>query len=215
MAARFLNPREIALLVPMPRVLTALGFAVNERTRRAPCILHGGSNVSAFSWTETGLWKCHSCGEGGDRIALIRAVRDCSFRGAVDFLATLAGVTYSHQKQSRAEIEQSRNHRKRAEQAAWELFDKVAALRSYYADALRRAERLATRIMERANQTDDLDAGWDALSRLGPALTFFLAAFDFSWSPDAETLARFALVSPSERRELILEGSESKNAIAA
>src|SRR5579872_2375840 len=86
--------REIAALVAMPRLLTALGFAVGERTHRCSCILHGGSNPTAFAWTDAGLWKCHSCGAGGDKIALVRAVRQCRFREAVEVLAALAGVEY-------------------------------------------------------------------------------------------------------------------------
>ena len=100
------NAREVAALVPMFRLLEALGFDVNERTRRAPCVLHGGSNRSAFSWTEKGLWKCHSCGQGGDRIALVRAVRKCSFRDAVELLAALAGAEFCASRASRAEIKQ-------------------------------------------------------------------------------------------------------------
>ena len=79
--------RQIAALVAMPRLLAELGFAVNERTRRAPCLLHSGSNPTAFAWREDGRWHCFSCGEGGDRIALVRAARRCSFREAVEFLS--------------------------------------------------------------------------------------------------------------------------------
>jgi len=87
-----MNAREVAALVLMSRLLAALGFTVNERTRRCPCVIHSGSNLTAFSWSEEGLWHCHSCGAGGDRIDLVRAVRQCSFGEAVEFFATLAGV---------------------------------------------------------------------------------------------------------------------------
>src|SRR5712691_2912375 len=94
------DAREIAVLVPTAQLLAALGFDVNERTRRCACILHGGANPTAFSWREDGRWHCFSCGRGGDRIALVRAVCGCSFREAVTFLAQLAGVEYRVQKLS-------------------------------------------------------------------------------------------------------------------
>jgi hypothetical protein len=98
-----MNAREIAALVPMPRLLESLGFTVNERTRRCACLIHGGANPSAFSWAQEGWWKCYSCGAGGDRIALVRAVRECSFREAVEFLAKLAGISVPDWRVSPAE----------------------------------------------------------------------------------------------------------------
>lgn len=89
------TPHEISAAVDMSRLLEALGLGVNLRTRRCACQLHGGSNLSAFAWTDSGLWRCHSCGRGGDRIALVRAARRCSFREAVHFLAEVAGVAYT------------------------------------------------------------------------------------------------------------------------
>jgi hypothetical protein len=93
------NPRDIANLVPTPDLLRALGFDPNERTRRARCILHAGSNPNAFSWRD-GLWRCHVCQRGGDRIALVREAKECSFSEAVRFLAMLAGVEFCPVRQS-------------------------------------------------------------------------------------------------------------------
>jgi hypothetical protein len=103
------DAREVARLVPMPQLLYSFGFDVNERTRRAPCLLHSGSNPTAFSWTHEGLWHCHSCGMGGDKIALVRAVRNCSFSDGVDFLAGFAGVQYRANRKSHEEIKQLRS----------------------------------------------------------------------------------------------------------
>jgi hypothetical protein len=105
--------RQVAALVPTALLLSALGFDVSERTRRCACILHGGSNRTAFSWTEEGFWKCHSCGAGGDRIALVRAARRCSFPEAVEFLAVLAGVEYQRDSVSLETIERQRRIRER------------------------------------------------------------------------------------------------------
>jgi len=88
----------VAELVPMSELLGALGFTVSTRTRRCPCILHGGSNPSAFSWRDDGRWYCHSCGAGGDRIALVRGVRQCGFHDAVRLLAELASAEQRAQR---------------------------------------------------------------------------------------------------------------------
>lgn len=87
--------REISEAVPMPELLSALGFQVNVRTRRCACLLHSGSNSSAFSWRECGLWKCFSCGKSGDRIRLVRFVKGCSFVEALKFLAGMSGRSLS------------------------------------------------------------------------------------------------------------------------
>ena len=103
------SAREVAALVVMPRLLAALGFEANERTRRGPCPLHGGRNPSAFAWREDGRWRCFACGACGDRIALVRAVRRCSFSEAIRFIAILAGVECEHLFISRERIQ----HQKR------------------------------------------------------------------------------------------------------
>src|ERR1700729_156521 len=92
-AQRYAEARETAALVPMARLLETLGFRANTRTRRSKCVLHKGTNPSEFAWRHDGLWYCFSCGEGGDRIALVMAARKCSFREASAMLAQMAGVT--------------------------------------------------------------------------------------------------------------------------
>jgi hypothetical protein len=144
--------RAVTELVPMPRLLSELGFAVNERTRREPCLLHGGSNPSAFAWTEAGLWKCHSCGAGGDRIALVRAVRRCSFREAVEFLAVLAGVEYKPGLVSRETIERQRQLREREAAEADSLLAREFAAWRGAQDEVLRLE------MNRRNAGERLDA---------------------------------------------------------
>jgi len=203
------DAREVAALVPMARLLESLGFAVNERTRRAACLLHSGSNPSAFSWTDSGLWRCHSCGRGGDRIALVRTARQCSFRDAVQFLAALAGVEFQSRRVSRREIARARRRRDRAERAAWRIADEIARLRRHYTDALHRCERLQRKVggqLLRASGDVERENAWERLARLAPICTFFLAGWQFVWSTAPATLARFALASPVERRRLILEG---------
>ncbi len=211
------DPRQIAGLVPMARLLEALDFAVNERTRRAPCRLHSGSNPTAFSWREDGRWHCHSCDAGGDRIAVVRAVRQCSFREAVEFLAALAGVKFRLQRVSRQEIGQIRQRRERAEHAAWRISDEVGRLRRYYTDTMHRAEQLQWRAghdLLRASTDWARDTAWERLARIAAVSTFFFMGWSFIWGANPEALVSFVLASPTERRRSIL-GYESENAIAA
>jgi hypothetical protein len=203
------DAREIATLVPMASLLGSLGFIVNERTRRAPCLLHAGHNYSAFSWTEGGLWRCHSCGRGGDRIALVRAAKGYSFRDAVMYLAALAGVKFCAPRLSRQEISRRLMLRQRAEHAAWGIADQIGRLRCYYLDGLHRAERLQVHIGdELLGASTDIasEAVWERLSRLGVACTFFFAAWNFILDATPDLLVHFALASPGARRRFILEG---------
>jgi hypothetical protein len=203
--------REIAALVPPALLLSTLGFEVSERTRRCACILHGGSNRTAFSWHEDGRWHCFSCGAGGDRIALVRATRRCSFPEALHFLAALAGVEFRLRRLSRREIGRTRRLQERAACAAWRIIDETGRLRRYYTEAMHRTERLQERIgneLLRSTTGAAPDPEWERLARLAPVSTFFFAAWNFVWHAKPDMLARFALASPAERRQLIFEGVE-------
>jgi CHC2 zinc finger len=205
------NPREIAATVQMPALLRALGFEPNDRTHRCECVLHGGSNPTAFSWREDGRWRCFSCGRGGDRIALAQYARNFSFRDAVQFIAALAGVSYSPKRVSRREIERAKKRSEHAEEAAWRIRDEVLRLRSYYRNGLLRAERLWSRLggeLLRADSEVESEFQWERMAKLAPVITFFLAAYSFLSRADAVTLAHFALASTLERRAQILEEAD-------
>jgi CHC2-type zinc finger protein len=213
-----ISSRQISALVPMAQLLAVLGFTINERTRRSACILHGGSNRSAFSWTEAGLWKCHSCGAGGDRIALVRAVKKCNFRDALEFLGQLAGLHYSARRVSRCEIERAKISRERAENAAWRVRDELIRLRSFYLDGLHRAERLVARMGEeilRSRTEAERDAAWECIARLAPAQTFFLAGYNFLCGTSGATLVGFALASPEQRRAQIFGDTDGNTRLQA
>ncbi len=207
MQANLADARQIAGLVAMPRLLTALGFEVNERTRRARCLLHGGSNPSAFSWTDDGRWFCFSCGRGGDRISLAREARQCGFREAMEFLAGLAGVGYRGRRVSPREIKQMRARRQRAEVAGWAIRDALRSFESKCGRALILVERLRWLIGEQLRATADDQASvalWEMLAGLAPVATCFLALWDFLGRASPEARIRFALASCAERRALVL-----------
>jgi len=185
------DAREISALVAMPRLLAALGFTVNERTRRGPCPVHGGSNPSAFAWTDSGLWRCHSCGRGGDRIALVRAVRNCDFREALRFLASLTGVELEQDK--RADTERLRQERQAEEGAAYLLADAEHDLLlelTEELESLRRLHRKASASLA-AGQKPELC--WAALRFVADTLPRTDAAYCISAFAGAVEQARFAL----------------------
>jgi CHC2 zinc finger len=187
------SPRDIAVLVSMSQLLHALGFEANERTRRCACILHGGSNRSAFSWTETGLWKCHSCGAGGDRIALVRAVRGCTFAEAVGFLAKLADIEVEQSKSSRADNERMQRERQAEERLArllanaeqGLLLELIAEL-----DSLHRLRRVASEWLASGRKPE---LCWDALRFVADTLPRTDTAYCIAAFAAGVERAKFAL----------------------
>src|SRR4029077_3802232 len=134
-------PREIAALVPMPILLQALHIEVDEQTRRCSCILHVGSEHTSFSWCDDGIWNCHVCGAGGDRISLVPAALNCSLSDSIRLIA-LANGGYVHQRLSPQEFERtSIFYRNRCATVAWKIRVEVSRLGRYYRDGLRRSER--------------------------------------------------------------------------
>lgn len=206
-----MTAREVAALVPMPHLLEALGFIVNERTRRCACLIHGGSNRSAFSWTDAGWWKCHSCDAGGDRIALVRAVRQCSFREAVKFLATLAGVSVTDGEFSSSQYRRIRGERD-ADLAAARLLVSAehSALRETRENlgALNDLQRkVSTRVRELENGRaerwpGETDWAWEALRFVCEAMPGADAAYCIATFSAPVERAAFAL-HPEQRDAII------------
>lgn len=85
--------KEIANL-KIEEIFDALGINYRERYNYvvAACPVHGGDRPDAFSWhLDRGIWKCFSRGceeeTGSDIFGLIRGIKSCGFKGAVDFLS--------------------------------------------------------------------------------------------------------------------------------
>jgi CHC2 zinc finger len=208
---------EIATLVPMPHLLESLGFDVNGRTKRCPCLLHGGSNPSAFSWTDAGLWRCHSCGAGGDKISLVRAVRNCSFREAVEFLAALAGIELGAIRMNRTAIDQVQ-----AEQAAvrrdasvalavdsssWqERRDTVLQLEAIQRNAGRRLQEIGEGLPER--WCGETDWCWGALAEVSRQMPDAAAAYAIASFGKFRDRLGFAL-DPRVAKRLIAEALDA------
>lgn len=90
-------------LVDPSQLIVSLGFSVfydNEDEIRAPCIIHGGDNKTAFCFRkDSSRFYCftHGCEVGpdgetdNDIISLVMRVKRCSFPDAVRFLCDLTG----------------------------------------------------------------------------------------------------------------------------
>jgi hypothetical protein len=192
-------------------LLDRLGFAVDTRTRRAACLLHGGQNRTAFSWRPDGRFHCFSCGRGGDKIALVREARGCDFRAAMIFLAALAGVGLADHGSVRDQLRRRRRERQRLAAAAKRLLaleratllaarDELHSLYHLRRTAGRRLAALEAGAPER--WAGEGEVGWEALQLVadqeaGVAAAYYLAAF----SSPAER-ARFAL-RPAERPKMV------------
>lgn len=187
------SPREIASLVPMPRLLEALDFAVSTRTRRCACVLHGGTNPTAFSWSEDGLWCCHSCGARGDKISLVRAVRKCSFREAIAFLAALAGVDLRENKPDYAAIERARQERKAEERLAHLLAETEHNLLLELADELDSLRQLHRKAGTWLAEGRSPELCWSALAFVADALPRADTAYSIAAFASPVERARFAL----------------------
>lgn len=93
-------------MVDVDYLLSSLGFDITKssgRELRAPCIIHGGDNKSAFRFDrEKRTWICftHQCHDvhGYDILSLIMAVQGSGFKEALNFLKELVGDTSAYKK---------------------------------------------------------------------------------------------------------------------
>jgi len=211
------DAHQIAALVPMRGLLAALGFSVNQGTQRCACLIHGGSNPTAFAWTNSGLWKCHSCGAGGDRIALVRAVRHCLFRQAVEFLTALAGVEFRAHHVSRSEIEQLQSERTSLRKDAsaalavdgsssCETRDAVLQLEAIRRNAGHRLREIGAGSLER--WCGEAEWCWASLAEVSRQMPRAAAAYAVATFAKFQGRLRFAL-DPAAEEQLIAEALEN------
>ncbi len=143
----------------MPEFLRTLNFEVRERTRRAPCLLHGGRNPNAFAWEEDGRWFCFNCGKGGDKFTLIEEMRGCGFKEALNFLAAMAGVVLDDSPGARREFEKQRREHQRIEGASAKLTVIEANLRKQYREEIYELEEIRRNAGKRLGELRQVLAG--------------------------------------------------------
>lgn len=204
-----MTPRQISELVPMPELLRQLGIEVNERSHRTRCPIHAGTNPTAFRWSEDGRWYCYRCGVGGDRIELVRLVRKCGFKGAVDFLAALAGVRAS--RTSRQEIQHIKREREGLNRAAsWlgglerdervfvlTVIDGLEWLKGYASDRLSCLANGEPELIP-----GEAEARWDDLALAEKELRWWLASYYVLAFGSERARLRFS-IRPEERFEIV------------
>lgn len=95
--------KEIAALKELANarildMLDELGISYKERYNyvNACCPVHNGDRKDAWSWQiDIGIWRCfsHGCEDsyGNDIFGLIRGVRECGFKEALDFVKGFVG----------------------------------------------------------------------------------------------------------------------------
>ena len=206
---------DVSALVGMPELLDTLGIRVNSRTRRAPCLLHNGSNPSAFCWTDSGMWFCFHCGQGGDKLSLIQAIRHCSFLDALRFLAALAGIEWAdlNSVEARRQLAEAKRKARRVKAGSQKLQrleqdlllaarDELLSLHKLRRDAGTRLAAL--RRGARPGFADEEAVAWDALGlvaeqELGVAAKYSLLAFG------APTVRSCYALHPEQRKALVDE----------
>lgn len=91
-----------------PALASVLGIEINQFKRRpngeyyGPCPLRPSKiNQTCFSFADTGVYHCFSCnGKGRGGIDLAMAVKDVSFKAAVEEYETAPGLTASRESGS-------------------------------------------------------------------------------------------------------------------
>lgn len=203
--------------MPMEQLLASLGFVVNERTRRATCLIHSGSNSSAFAWRDDGRWHCHSCSAGGDKISLVRAVKKCGFRDAVEILAALAGVEFQANRADIGEIKRLQAEREalREESSAalameissWQAArDAVLRLEEIRRNARRRLQEISSGSSERWN--GEVHSAWATLADVSRAMPRAAVAYAIASFGALQDRLLFAL-DPGAAESLIDETLEN------
>ncbi|MET9861940.1 CHC2 zinc finger domain-containing protein [Streptomyces smyrnaeus] len=64
-------------------------YDANRTSGMTHCPLHEDRTPSMSYNTDKGLWRCHSCGEGGDSYSLVMTKEETDFRGARAVATTL------------------------------------------------------------------------------------------------------------------------------
>lgn len=213
MTKGFVAAKDVAALVPMPDLLDTLGIQINTRSRRALCPLHGGTNISAFSWRDDGAWFCFSCGKGGDKFTLVQEIRKCNFMEALRFLAAMAGIKLADldSTEARRQLAVAKRKERRIKTACKKLqglerdlllaaCDEAFSLRK-----LRRtagARLVAIREGEEPRFTDEEAVAWDALALVARQELRASTRHTFLAFTSPTDRADFAL-NPRERERII------------
>jgi hypothetical protein len=150
-----------------------------------------------------------SIGEGRDGRALFHCFAGCTTASVLAALGLRwTDILPPREKMSPSELHRQRHARARAEMAVWRIHDAVVRLHGVAMNNLHAIEREQAQVIAElsAARTDaDRERCLDRLAELAPQSTACLARFNFVFSANAETLSRYVMASPDERRRFILE----------
>lgn len=92
----------------LPEILDALGVKYKDAGRYlcGPCPVHDGDNAHAFNifrdgHTTAGNWTCYTRGcheDGNSLFDLVKQIKQCNIKVAIDFVCRVIGVTYDQIK---------------------------------------------------------------------------------------------------------------------
>lgn len=100
-----------------------------------PCPVCGGSDRFGIS-PDRGVYNCRSCG-GGDAIGLVRLVRSCGFRDALDFIVGAADVPLDPREAARRARAAAETKRRREERAERERAAAIGRAREIWRQGVR------------------------------------------------------------------------------
>ena len=159
-------PRWIARNIRLETLFDRFGWKV--RRHRATCGLCKGSSQLTVSFNDRNLWHCHRCNAGGDCFDFIRAVLNCDFPAALQYVADLAGVQLDNNV-DRRQLARLEDERRRLKAIADERESQDRRLRIQCRDYLHDLHVLSMEVSGWLAGCDDTEAGeklWDALQEV-------------------------------------------------
>ena len=89
-----MNLNDIIANVNILTVAQWLGIKV-EPNNKTCCIFHQEKTPSLQFYPETNSFFCFGCAKAGNIFDLVKKQRNCDFKGAVQYICSNAGITFS------------------------------------------------------------------------------------------------------------------------
>jgi hypothetical protein len=142
-----------AALPSWESILTRIGERPPRR-RRARCPIHGGDSPFSLALDEDkGLFHCHVCHAGGDKLAFIRQYLKCDFAGALQWFGLAPG------RPPAPDPEMMRRQKAREGLRQWAATAGRRMRREF-----RTRELVITRAIERLERDPEDERGWSWLA---------------------------------------------------
>ncbi len=200
---------DIAALVSIRQAFDVLDIRIRG-SKRADCPLCEGGSIGTMSCTDK-LWHCFRCGRGGDVFTLVEQVRNCSFREALNFVASIAGVELANSTEVRRELAEAKKKAQRVKTATKKLQslerdlllttrEEVLSLHKLRRDA--GARLAALRRGAKPRFLGESELAWSALALVAGQELRAVATYTFLAFASPADQAHFAL-NPRERERMV------------